>query len=208
MRIGVFVSIFAAILLMSSVALGGETDDKMIQMLNKGNIKAIRTMIEQGANVDTRSMDGWSKSPGGPSLLMLTACGEDCGIPLSPKEQLSFMKFLLAKGADVNALTSLGETALVYAVHGPHDIQKESATNGGEIRLPVVKLLIEHGANLNVKTQDGTPLTSAAEQGYYLVVEILLRNGARLGYSEAMKFASYQKHARTLQVLKQHPAKP
>jgi len=73
---------------------------------------------------------------------------------------------LLAKGADVNAKTRYGATALSYAADKGH--------------LEVVKLLLDHGANVNAKDTfyGETPLGWAAYRGHTQIVKLLLDKGA------------------------------
>jgi ankyrin repeat protein len=83
---------------------------------------------------------------------------------------------LLELGADVNAIDRMGGTALHAAIqrgstrywdviHGPN--------------VPVLELLIKHGAQVNVRNlQNETPLHGAASYGNANAVELLLRNGA------------------------------
>merc|ERR1712212_807390 len=75
------------------------------------------------------------------------------------------VEVLLQNGADVNAKTKDGSTALMMAAgYGQKDI---------------VKLLLQNNANINVKNKYGTTaLMSAAHEGYNDSVEILLQNNA------------------------------
>ena len=75
---------------------------------------------------------------------------------------LEVVKYLVAKGADVNAMHRGGLTPLMTA-----------ATRG---RLDVVKFLVDKGADVNARGNDGeTPLTLATKQD---VVEFLKQHGA------------------------------
>ncbi|MGH7451925.1 MAG: ankyrin repeat domain-containing protein, partial [bacterium] len=73
---------------------------------------------------------------------------------------------MLAKGADVNAKFRYNATALSYAADRGH--------------LEVVKVLIEHGAELNIKDTfyNSPPLAWAAYNGHTDVVKFLLEKGA------------------------------
>ncbi len=78
---------------------------------------------------------------------------------------LSEVKRLLDKGADVNTGNQYGTKALMWA-----------AANGER---EITKLLLYNGANVNDKNRDGwTALTWAATQGQSNVAKLLLDNGA------------------------------
>ena len=70
------------------------------------------------------------------------------------------MKFLLEKGADVNAPLRKGDTPLMKAVDGND--------------LALLNLLLEHGADVNAKGRKGrTPLSRAEEIGNKEILEAL-----------------------------------
>jgi outer membrane protein assembly factor BamB len=76
------------------------------------------------------------------------------------------VKALLAQGADVNAKLRYGATALSYAADRGH--------------LEVIKVLVEHGAALNIKDTfyNSPPLLWAAYNGHTEVVKFLLEKGS------------------------------
>jgi len=82
------------------------------------------------------------------------------------KSDVPAVKMLLEKGADVNAKTSYGVTALSFA-----------ADRGS---LEVVKVLLEHGADVNATDTfyHETILARAASQGHAEIVRVLLEKGA------------------------------
>jgi hypothetical protein len=82
------------------------------------------------------------------------------------KSDVPAVKMLLEKGADVNAKTSYGVTALSFA-----------ADRGS---LEVVKILLEHGADVNATDTfyHETILARAASQGHAEIVKLLLEKGA------------------------------
>ena len=122
-------------------------------------------------------------------LLPITVEAEDINEELltaGRKGDAEAVKALLAKGADVNAKTRYGATALSYAADRGH--------------LEVVKLLLDHGANVNVKDSfyGETPLGWAAYRGHTEIVKLLLNKGAEatagalmtgveLGHTEIVK---------------------
>ena len=81
------------------------------------------------------------------------------------KRSLSTVEFLLARGADVNAVNSAGQTPLHFAAF--------------EGVLDVAKLLLESGAVLELQDSTGqTPLHYAAYNGHHELVALFLDRGA------------------------------
>jgi ankyrin repeat protein len=75
------------------------------------------------------------------------------------------VKLLVERGADVNAKTTDGRTALIFAC------------NMGMTE--VVKLLVERGADVNAKTTDGhTPLSVAVNENHPQLAAYLSTVGA------------------------------
>ena len=73
---------------------------------------------------------------------------------------------MLDQGANINAQTSEGETAMLVAGVLTND-------------LDLVALLVERGADVNLSNKNGcTPLMDAAELGKNDILEYLLNNGA------------------------------
>lgn len=73
-------------------------------------------------------------------------------------------KWLIERGADVNAANTYGTPLFKHARVGNYDI---------------CKLFIDHGADVNVENYAGeTALFDAADGGYYDVVKLLLEHGA------------------------------
>jgi ankyrin repeat protein len=136
-----------------------------------GESDKVRMLISQGKRVDLRA-DTTHATP-----LHFA----------SWKGQVEIVKLLLDLGADVNARTDWGASPLHYA----------SGSESMECYLPadqipppglrdnhaaVVALLIEHGADVNMKTRHGdtTALMSAAFCNAVHIAEMLIHNGADL----------------------------
>ena len=122
----------------------------------------VKALVEKGADVNEKSFDGnfyweWKKA----SVNVYTT-------PLDTAKDLSIRKFLLEKGAHVNARNGKGlRTALHRAV-----------LNGS---LDTAKLLIEKGAKVNKKDgEDNLPIHLAAKKGDYDMVKLLIQNGSNL----------------------------
>jgi outer membrane protein assembly factor BamB len=103
-------------------------------------------------------------------LLVPAALGADLKEELlaaAKKGDAAAVKALLAKGADVNAKSAYGVTALGFAA------------DRGQVE--VAKVLIEHKADVNVKDSfyQATPLSWAASRGHAGVVKVLVEAGAK-----------------------------
>jgi ankyrin repeat protein len=83
------------------------------------------------------------------------------------KGDAAAVKAFLDKGTDVNAKTQYGATALAYACDKGH--------------VEVVRLLIERGADVNVRDTfyGEAPIGWASSKGYTEIVKMLLDKGAR-----------------------------
>jgi ankyrin repeat protein len=78
--------------------------------------------------------------------------------------QADAVKFAILAGADVNARSCIGKTALSMAA------EKGFAE--------IVELLIGRGANVNAPCESDDPLSAAAKKGYGAIVDALLAAGA------------------------------
>ena len=88
------------------------------------------------------------------------------------KSDVAMVKLLLDFGANVNNRDNDNETPLHYAL-----AHRKSREDG----MPVLRLLIERGADLDAKALnfwDDTPLTVAVRGGYAEAVKLLLDHGA------------------------------
>jgi len=91
-------------------------------------------------------------------------------------DYLDIVKFLVERGADVNAKSDVGQTALI------------EASEWG--RLDVVKLLVERGANIMAKDDDGwTALSIASRIGCLDIVKLLEKKIERREWNERVKRA-------------------
>ena len=114
--------------------------------------RVVEELLEAGQDVNT-------VGPCDETLLVHATKAED--------PDLEVVELLLAHGADVNAISRdhRGESALSYA-----------AARG----LPLTKLLVDSGADVNIASGSGTALTAACWKGDLSVAEFLLERGARV----------------------------
>lgn len=83
----------------------------------------------------------------------------------SDNGNLKIVKFLIGKGANIEAKTVYGDTSLVRAAYKGH--------------LPVVKYLVSKGADINAESNSGvTPLITAVGYGRLNIVKFLVESGA------------------------------
>jgi ankyrin repeat protein len=148
------------------------------------------------------------------------------------------VKAAIEAGIDINAIGSNGETALMYAAHYVHipvvqalidagaelDIlSEEDGLGEGKTalmhvaesffatgkRAEVVKMLVEAGANINLKGKEGhTALMCAAMAGYADSTQALIEAGADLDAKDdngntAMMLAEGDRHPKIVRLLKQ-----
>ncbi|QED50198.1 ankyrin repeat domain-containing protein [Cytobacillus dafuensis] len=152
------------------------------------NAEMVKALIEKGADVNIQ--DNMKNSPflyagaeGYLEILKLTVeagadpkivnrFGGTALIPASEHGYIEVVKVLLEQtDVDVNHINNLGWTALMEAI---------VLSNGGKKQQETIKILIEHGADVNIPDSGGvTPLQHAEERGFKEIKEILLKAGAK-----------------------------
>jgi len=106
-----------------------DLDDALLQAAEAGDLAAVQTALQKGADVDARDA-GFGRTA------LMTA---------SMRSRIPVMQALLTAGAQINLQATLGETALILAASG----------RGGES----IKLLLANGADPNIADRDQkTPL--------------------------------------------------
>jgi ankyrin repeat protein len=147
------------------------------------------------------------------SLQLLLKVGADAGVVTNKTAVLSealgwaakarkteAVKFLIAKGAEVDARDQRGETALMCA----------SRIGSAE----TVKVLIDGGAKPNETTKDGkSPLIYAAEANRYEPIKVLLENGADASIKDgagntALEYARKWQNTKLVDLLKSRTGAP
>lgn len=156
--------------------------------VHTNRLDVFNRLVEKGANINIR--DHRSDNP----LLYAGAEGK-----------VEFLKAAIEAGADTKLTNRFGGTALIPAADRGHvDIVRELLTtsdvnvnhvnnlgwtalleaillgDGGKDHQAIVKLLLEHGADVNLADADGvTPLAHAKTRGYREMAALLAQAGGR-----------------------------
>jgi hypothetical protein len=158
-RISVFGSLLSLCISLSACAISG---GPLHKASGQGDLKTMQYALNSGADLNehkgkmTNVIDGWSPAGwGGPPL---HHAAYYCRVEAA--------RFLIEKGADVNARGGIGLTALHRAAY------KDC--------VDVIKILLEKGADLNARDEmfRYTPLEWSALAGSSHAVRVLIEKGA------------------------------
>lgn len=148
----------------------------------------VKALIVAGADINLR--DARSDNPflyaGAEGMLEIVKLLIDAGadpkitnryggvaiIPASERGHVEVVRELLERsGINVNHINNLGWTALMEAI---------VLSDGGSRHQQIVRLLIEHGADVNIPDKDGvSPLEHSRKRGYKEIERLLLDAGAK-----------------------------
>lgn len=121
------------------------------------NLSKVKSLVESGVNINARADYGFIV---GWTALMVAA----------HRESYESAKYLVSKGADINAVNSSGRNALMIALMESYYASQ---------RIAIAKHLISKGINVNVKDNQGkTALMYATERCWIDVVNLLVEKGA------------------------------
>ena len=183
----------AALVLLAVLAATGAPaadrtpEDEIVMAIERGDLLAVKALIQDG----------------GLDPDMPIAYGESSITPLmkaSDRGKRDIVKYLLSKGAKVNAKDGDGDTALMKAVKsGFDDVVELLVAGGADVKakdnrgnsafslaafgahLEIADILLQHGADPNAADTYGiTPLLGAATMGNEEVLRYLVGKGAKV----------------------------
>ncbi len=205
----------AGVILFFAIQASADSIGDFFAAVSRGDIKNVESLLQQGADVNMKDAEG--------RTALMKACHDGDtdmagfliekgahvngavlmrAISSSGKNghrAVGIIRLLLDKGADANARSVDGRTALMnlIAVNGntvtmqlmlDRGENKDAETRHGggtpegssrEGYLQSVRLLLERGADVNARTKDGyTALMLASSRGHEEVVQVLLAKGA------------------------------
>jgi ankyrin repeat protein len=159
--------------------------EKLSEAAYAGNVKEIRTAIQEGVDLNARDHDGvpalyWAAARGhSDSLRTLLAAGANPNTTSAKKGwsplmiaaqrgDLEAVRELLKRGADPNLKAPDGQTALLLAAYDGRATVLET-------------LLDKSGANVATQLPDAaTALHLSAQEGHAEAVKVLLKHGANV----------------------------
>jgi ankyrin repeat protein len=182
---GRLASVVVGLLLVTTVAWSAPADARLSLAAMEGDIEAVRTLIDQGVDVNAPQGDGtsalhWAASRNDLEMTqLLLEAGADVGArtrlgdmtPLfmaARSGNASIIEALAEANADATSASTIGTTALMLAA--------------GAGSPDAVRALLNAGASVNAKdlNQGQTALMFAAASGREDVIRVLAENGAEL----------------------------
>jgi ankyrin repeat protein len=186
MKIGLSLCLAALVVTVSCSRYSGTPEEKMFQAIGNGDVKTVGRFLEKGydpgmkreGQVSLVSSAFYSKNLEIFKLFINSGANPDkpdSSLPLSflsaaaLEKRIDWVNFLLENGADVNFLNNdrYKSTALMLAAN-------ENACD-------VMKVLIAHGADLNIRDRYGDAAVGfSTSKGHYEATEMLVNAGADL----------------------------
>jgi ankyrin repeat protein len=157
-----------------------KTDDNGVD--RTAALQLIQALLDRGANVNARTKEvpplrRWLMPISDISWVDFT--GQTPFLRAALSADLTVMRLLLEKGADVNIATFAGTTPMMAAA-GVNWVGGQTYSESSQF-LQAVELCLEHGADVNAVNSMGvTAVIGAANRGSDDIIELLVKKGAKL----------------------------
>jgi ankyrin repeat protein len=141
---------------------GNDRNTPIMEAAYAGHLDTVRLLLDHGADLSAKKNDGATPSglAGRTKDIVELFKNVSALVDAATKGNNEMLKELIDKGIPVNGLDQFGNSAL------------QAACYGGKI--DAVKLLLEKGANPNIKKADGeTPLSLATGQKHTEIVALI-----------------------------------
>ena len=173
----------------------------LLMAAEDGILPIVKCLVENGANVNTPNDDQVTPLllAVGHDHLSVAQCLIEKGANVNVRNSMEHTPLHLATGkghfstarylvehagADVNACDQNGAMPLHYAVQFAVRYAEEFGTDSDSL-CPLVKCLVEHGANVNAREQQGfASLHAASALGHLSSVECLVQHGAHVNITD------------------------
>ena len=159
-----FLIISILLFLVTPHTLADPINDAFVEAAKRGDAKTVKAMIDAGVNFESPSQNGQKAIVVAPYYL--------------EPQCVEVVKVLILAGADVNAQDTFDHTNV-----GKNSTALHVAARAG--RTATVKLLLESGANPDIKNERGKiPMGLAAEGGYADIITLLSRRPSDSGKTQ------------------------
>ena len=152
-----------SILLKSGASIDNRSD-YLHDAIEVNNVNIVKLLVNRGIDVNQIAKEeNGTYYYGGRSPLSLAVLNQNADI----------VKFLLLHDADVH----MDEEPVLYTAVNWYDSYKKSSLN-------IIRLILDAGADIDVRYSGSTPLITAIKKGYTDVVKLLIEYRADVNYSD------------------------
>lgn len=147
-------------------------NDRLYNAITVDDVDYVRAAVRSRAASPNQRISAPGYSAGAPMITLAARAGS-----------VGVLQYLIGAGANLDARSPYGETALMLACFFMSDLEGQGASY--EQHEEAARILVDAGASLEAARDGYTPLSYAAYQGRDYTIRFLLARGARVdGYVE------------------------